>query len=243
MGYRNEDKMEIKEKLAFTLAEVLITLGVIGVVAAITIPRLITSYNKKITETRLAKFYSVFNQAIRLSVAENGDVNTWDDYWSASGNTYKDGLAQDNETGVEGAFELYLKPYMQIAYKKKINFRGMNQTLYVMPDGSAFAYRHLDTRDITFFPKDPEKCIKKRKTTGTGTGSFMFIFHPISESPNWKYHYNKGLEPYLYDWDGSKTHLKSGATYSCANSGYYCTAMIKNNGWKIPKDYPLKLQY
>lgn len=235
--------MEIKEKLAFTLAEVLITLGVIGVVAAITIPGLITSYNKKITETRLAKFYSVFNQAIRLSVAENGDVDTWDDYWSASGNTYKDGQAQDNETGVEGAFELYLKPYMQIAYKKKINFRGMNQTLYIMPDGSAFAYRHLDTRDITFFPKDPEKCIKKRKTTGTGTCSFMFIFHPISESPNWKYHYNKGLEPYLYDWDGSKTHLKSGATYSYANSGYYCTAMIKNNGWKIPKDYPLKLQY
>ena len=186
--------MEIKEKLAFTLAEVLITLGVIGVVAAITIPGLITSYNKKITETRLAKFYSVFNQAIRLSVAENGDVDTWDDYWSASGNTYKDGQAQDNETGVEGAFELYLKPYMQIAYKKKINFRGMNQTLYIMPDGSAFAYRHLDTRDITFFPKDPEKCIKKRKTTGTGTCSFMFIFHPISESPNWKYHYNKGLE-------------------------------------------------
>ena len=55
--------------------------------------------------------------------------------------------------------------------------------------------------------------------------------------------YNKGLEPYLYDWDGSEAHLKSGATYSCANSGYYCTAMIKNNGWKIPKDYPLKLQY
>lgn len=235
--------MKLKEKFAFTLAEVLITLGVIGVVAAITIPGLITSYNKKITETRLAKFYSVFNQAIRLSVAENGDVDTWDDYWNASGNTYKDGQAQDNETGVEGAFELYLKPYMQIAYKKKINFRGMNQTLYVMPDGSAFAYRHLDTRDITFFPKDPEKCIKKRKTTGTGTCSFMFIFHPISEFPNWKYHYNKGLEPYLYDWDGSKTHLKSGTTYSCANSGYYCTAMIKNNGWKIPKDYPLKLQY
>lgn len=233
----------MKEKFAFTLAEVLITLGVIGVVAAITIPGLITSYNKKITETRLAKFYSVFNQAIRLSAAENGDVDTWDDYWNASGNTYKDGQAQDNETGVEGAFELYLKPYMQIAYKKKINFRGINQTLYVMPDGSAFAYRHLDTRDITFFPKDPEKCIKKRKTTGTGTCSFMFIFHPISESQDWKYHYNKGLEPYLYNWDGSKTHLKSGTTYSCANSGYYCTAMIKNNGWKIPKDYPLKLQY
>ena len=67
----------------FTLAEVLITLGIIGVVAAMTIPSLITSYNKKITETRLEKFYSIFNQAIRLSVAENGDTDTWDDYWQA----------------------------------------------------------------------------------------------------------------------------------------------------------------
>ncbi len=233
--------MKLKEKFAFTLAEVLITLGVIGVVAAITIPGLITSYNKKITETRLAKFYSVFNQAIRLSVAENGDVDTWDDYWSASGNTYKDGQAQDNEAGVEGAFETYLKPYMQIAYKKKVYLRGLNRTLYVMPDGSAFTYRHLDTRDITFFPKDPEKCIKKGRPSGVC--SFMFIFYPISESKDWKYHYNKGLEPYLYDWDGNETHLKSGTTYSCTNTGPYCTAIIKNNGWKIPKDYPLKLQY
>lgn len=237
MGYRNEDEMEIKEKLAFTLAEVLITLGVIGVVAAITIPGLITSYNKKITETRLAKFYSVFNQAIRLSVAENGDVDTWDDYWD------NDGIitgGQENQTGVEKAFDTYLRPYMQIAYKKRIHY-GQDKILYVLPDGGAFAYNVWGTRDITFFSKDAEKCIARNKPIGTC--SFMFIFYPISEAESWKYHYNKGIEPYLYDWDGSKTHLKSGATYSCANSGYYCTAMIKNNGWKIPKDYPLKLQY
>lgn len=223
----------MKEKFAFTLAEVLITLGIIGVVAAITIPSLITSYNKKITETRLAKFYSVFNQAIRLSVAENGDVDTWDDYWSASLSSTEEG----HETVVEGAFETYLKPYMQIAYQKKIYYKGLNQTLYFLPDGSAFAYRHWDTRDITFFPKDAEKCIKMNKKVGTC--SFMFIFHPISESQDWKYHYNKGLEPYLYNWNGQESQLKS----SCAGGGYYCTALIKNNGWEIPKDYPLKLQY
>lgn len=229
--------MEIKEKLAFTLAEVLITLGVIGVVAAITIPGLITSYNKKITETRLAKFYSVFNQAIRLSVAENGDVDTWDDYWD------NDGIitgGQENQTGVEKAFDTYLRQYMQIAYKKRIHYE-QDKILYVLPDGGAFTYNVWGTRDITFFPKDAEKCIARNKPIGTC--SFMFIFYPISEAESWKYHYNKGIEPYLYDWDGSEAHLKSGATYSCANSGYYCTAMIKNNGWKIPKDYPLKLQY
>ena len=41
---------------AFTLAEVLITLGIIGIVAAMTFPILMTKYNYKITETRLKKF-------------------------------------------------------------------------------------------------------------------------------------------------------------------------------------------
>ena len=37
---------------AFTLAEILITLGIIGVVAAMTIPTLITNYQKKQTVTK-----------------------------------------------------------------------------------------------------------------------------------------------------------------------------------------------
>ena len=39
-------------KKAFTLAEVLITLGIVGVIAAITIPGLMTAYRKKVIETR-----------------------------------------------------------------------------------------------------------------------------------------------------------------------------------------------
>ena len=48
----------------FTLAEVLITLGIIGVVAAMTMPALVAAYNNHITEVRLKKFYSIMNQAI-----------------------------------------------------------------------------------------------------------------------------------------------------------------------------------
>ena len=39
-------------KIAFTLAEVLITLGIIGVVAALTLPTLIENHNKRVVETR-----------------------------------------------------------------------------------------------------------------------------------------------------------------------------------------------
>lgn len=39
----------LKNTKAFTLAEVLITLGIIGVVAALTIPGLITNFQKRET--------------------------------------------------------------------------------------------------------------------------------------------------------------------------------------------------
>ena len=55
-------------KTGFTLAEVLITLGIIGVVAALTIPSLMTAYNKHITETRLKKFYSLFTKIKKKQV-------------------------------------------------------------------------------------------------------------------------------------------------------------------------------
>ena len=48
---------------AFTLAEVLITLGIIGVVAAMTMPSLIQNYQEKATVTKLKKFYSLVSQA------------------------------------------------------------------------------------------------------------------------------------------------------------------------------------
>ena len=62
-----------RKRIAFTLAEVLITLGIIGVVAALTLPSLITNYQKQVIETRLSKFYTTMNQAVLNSQIENGD--------------------------------------------------------------------------------------------------------------------------------------------------------------------------
>lgn len=65
-------------KKAFTLAEVLITLGIIGVVAALTMPMLIAHFEKTTTATKLKKFYSVMAQATDKAMSENGDWSTWD---------------------------------------------------------------------------------------------------------------------------------------------------------------------
>ena len=53
-----------KKKLAFTLAEVLITLGIIGIVAAMTIPTLINKKQKAEIETQLKENYSIIQQSL-----------------------------------------------------------------------------------------------------------------------------------------------------------------------------------
>lgn len=50
-------------KRGFTLAEVLITLGIIGTVAALTLPVLVEKHLKNVTATRLKAFNSIMAQA------------------------------------------------------------------------------------------------------------------------------------------------------------------------------------
>ena len=73
-GDTHTDLLQLKAKWGFTLSEVLITLGIIGVVAAITIHGLIAKYHRHVVETKLARFDSIINQAVRMSIAENDDI-------------------------------------------------------------------------------------------------------------------------------------------------------------------------
>ena len=57
------------KKFGFTLAEVLITLGIIGVVAAMTMPTLMNSTNGAQYRTAYKKALSVLSQAVVLNVA------------------------------------------------------------------------------------------------------------------------------------------------------------------------------
>ncbi len=60
------------EKTGFTLAEVLITLAVIGVVAALTIPAVVKNYTETALKTQLKKSYSSLNQAFNNTLLEFG---------------------------------------------------------------------------------------------------------------------------------------------------------------------------
>ena len=61
--------------LGFTLAEVLVTLSIIGVLAAVTVPNLISSYQKTQFKVGLKKAYSALTQAIIMIEHQNGEVD------------------------------------------------------------------------------------------------------------------------------------------------------------------------
>ena len=62
----------LNRKAAFTLAEVLITLGIIGIVAAMTLPSLITKYKIHELRTRFQKTNSIVNQALKYTLNDLG---------------------------------------------------------------------------------------------------------------------------------------------------------------------------
>ena len=63
-------------RAAFTLAEVLITLGIIGVVAAMTLPSLIAKYQEKVLVTQAKKSYSIIMNAVNTY---NSDLGVFGD--------------------------------------------------------------------------------------------------------------------------------------------------------------------
>ena len=60
---------------AFTLAEVLVTLGIIGVVSAMTVPTLMQNYQRKSYVTQLHKVYNELQQAAQQYMTDRNAVN------------------------------------------------------------------------------------------------------------------------------------------------------------------------
>jgi len=82
----------------FTLAEVLITLGIIGVVSAITLPTLIQKQRDKANVAKLQKVYSVLSQAILRAKNDQGEFSAWS--------------MSNTQASCNGVFS-YIKPYIK----------------------------------------------------------------------------------------------------------------------------------
>ena len=231
MGFSN------KQKRGFTLAEVLITLGIIGVVAAMTIPTLMSTFAKQRTETQLKAFYSRINQTIKMSIADNGDPDGWVEEKAYSYDEQVEFLKQ------------YIFPYMKNLGYKECTIGQTGVCIYLMDGGAMWFSVDRNGGDIEYYvnQKDTDLIYQDRKTVvNIPRKKFQFQLAKITG----KYLGDGKLDPtrtstdfvtpYVFGWNGTEEGLKNGywaCVKGCTNCGY-CTKMIQLNGWKIPKNYP-----
>ena len=187
---------------AFTMAEILLSLTIIGVVAAITLPSLTGNINERTWNTQRKALYARFSQAIALMPALNG-YGTVDDTTDTAAETFvTNGLAKvlkinnicDNEhlddcgipdkiTAINGSIAFSSLPGTLVEYNSFFNF------------SDTYTYRQLDTKAAAF---------------ETANGESVAVYYnpfctPYAERAESAYY----IQPYMcanfiYDLNGSK---------------------------------------
>ena len=238
-----------RKRIAFTLAEVLITLGIIGIVVALTIPNLVQGYRKRVVETRLKEFYTITQQAFKMAEVDNGDIANWGRYGNP-GNVYVENDVYHSNS--DEWFDKYISPYLK---EEKRNLGAENFTesriLRVLPNGSAFAF---NVNAITFFPfaDDYYKCAQYgNDLIKKCSGRKYFLFKYYQDSRITPFDYPNHSTKLSLEYSDYRNRLRReqlvGTIGSCSKKSieanreaHYCAELIMLEGWKIPKDYPFR---
>ena len=143
-----------KRLTAFTLAEVLITLAIIGVVAALTLPTLIQDARDKATVSKVKKMWTTLANAVKMAEVHNGDVADWGEYKmdQATGKMIaeklKPYLKVDEMCGSEGCKHYNVTTPLFLNGDKDVNdvdFSKDNYYKMILTDGSVVIIRVYDT--------------------------------------------------------------------------------------------------
>lgn len=211
-------------KVAFTLAEVLITLGIVGVVAALTLPTVMSNHRKMVVESKLKKFYSTMSQAVIAAEYEHGEpVQNWDTF-SSSYNGFE----------MQIFFDKYLKKYLPIS-EEYVSLNGKRLVIR-LTDGTGFQLLNSSTTissiHFYYYPKNYNSSLDNNTSHYAKDGTERFTFRMVTSNGKFKFStYDEGLKV---------SALKTG-TYGCKRDASYrhgCAALIQANGWKVPDDYP-----
>ena len=206
-------------KSGFTLAEVLITLGIIGVVAALTIPALIHSYKKQVVETRLRKFYSMMSQAIQLSEIDNGPADEW-----------IKPVPGASSSNVAVYFNKYIKPYIKTVSMIEV---PQNQIFIEFADSSTMYFMSFNCMDI-HFDINGQKAPNKY-----GYDTFYFLICPQNMHNSYRIGEKSAFGVYSTIDTAGKSREE--ILNLCKTKPEYCTYLLLMDNWKIKRDYPHKL--
>lgn len=234
------------KKRGFTLSEVLITLGIIGVVAAITIPMLMSHYNKYIVETRLKAVYSTILQGIKMaqynetalqdSKGDDGDVNGFSYRRSKE-------VFEAMFLPVFSGCTLYPKNSRKFYFYSADGTTSFDSnfpfTLFVgLNNGTVLGFTRGGNYDGFSFDVilNPRK---KKLLAGRDYFSFMFRNDGLDNYAymqlfKHKYDNPVGREKIL-EYCKSNNRFPADAT----SPSYFCGHAIVQNGFKIPANYPI----
>ena len=169
--------------LAFTMAEILLSLTIIGVVAAITLPSLTGNINERTWNTQRKALYARMSQAIALMPALNGYGTLTEETDSAGSTSIEDtaaetfvadGLAKvlkinnicDNEHLADcGIPEKIITLDGEESLKRDVdlntlvNFNSAFQASFVNVEGTLFSYSQIDTKSVAFETQNGESIL------------------------------------------------------------------------------------
>jgi prepilin-type N-terminal cleavage/methylation domain-containing protein len=229
---RNDGGAPRNDRAGFTLAEVLITLGIIGVVAALTLPPLITKYKKQQTVTKLKKVYSILNQAYKQSQVENGESYEWQ---------------EPSVIGINNYFDQYWKPYLKIIKEcfnaQSCGYKNTSDYPWKNPSGQS-GWIMIDSNRKSFLLADGVLVQIIVIHSGTTPGDWVNIDLNAGSGPN-----IYGKDVFCFEGDRTRgilvplTRAAGLSALSCqaggtGNNGMACAAKIIQDGWEIKSDYP-----
>jgi len=198
----------------FTLAEVLITLVIIGVIAAITVPTLTLKRDKEQTCTKLKKFHSVMTQAFLLYANSEGISPNKITFPSDS---YRNGPKQ---------LEWYkqtIGKYISSISAESLTAGSYGYWKVRMNDGSSFIAYLGGQKIAHFFYCTKSSC---EPETFDGKTSFLFTF----TNGDFITSNQEKIIP--------RETLLNGCRNSHPHDRHYCTRLIQVDGWQIKDDYP-----
>ena len=159
--------MKITSKNGFTLAEVLITLGIIGIVAAMTIPNLIANNKARVFRSKYLKAYSAIAQMVKLIEADDVDFNEMTTVLNlakylpgSTRKTWNDGLQSANLSKNDPFYYRGNEPYKTYDGKGEAWKEGFDDIQYALLDGSLLLIEwpnHWISVDINGYNNGPNR--------------------------------------------------------------------------------------
>lgn len=171
---------------AFTLAEILITLGIIGVISAMTLPTLITNYRAKRLQSQFFKSYSTLKQVFKKMDAE-GDLLS-PQYYYGTNKLYK-AVAKHLQGATNcGNFngQFYEENAPCYGVKTGIGYKNLTQTNsfngnllddggLAMPDGTLIMFENPTGSNSIYITVDLNGYSKPPNAIGYDTFVFQFV--------------------------------------------------------------------